>query len=118
MLSMLVENKRTCTLHVMVGGLLSLIKCVLCEGGIWERGKKLPSSLLSLTKDIWTESIFTFFCCIFSAVEEAQQMYQRRKVALEARQNKPDLNCHYTKIKVIPILTLPMFHYMHTCTCM
>lgn len=36
------------------------------------------------------------------AVEEAQQMYQLRKVALEAKRNKPDLNCHYTKIKVCP----------------
>ena len=51
-------------------------------------------------------------CCFFVAVEESQQMYQLRKVALEARRNKPDLNCHYTKIKVpqIKIAHVVLFH--------
>ena len=44
-------------------------------------------------------------------------MYQRRKMALEARQNKPDLNCHYTKIKVTPIIIgiahVLLHAYMH-----
>ena len=64
--------------------LLSLVKMCVWGGGGMGR------SLLSLTKK----------CYFFLAVEEAQQMYHLRKVALEARQNKPDLNCHYTKIKV------------------
>jgi hypothetical protein len=52
------------------------------------------ASLLSFIKIMFVWALF------YVAVEEAQQMYQLRKVALEARRNKPDLNNHYTKIKV------------------
>ena len=52
----------------------------------------------------------------FVAVEESQQMYQLRKVALEARRNKPDLNCHYTKIKV-PQVKIAHVVLLHTCKC-
>ena len=45
-------------------------------------------------------------------------MYELRKVALEARRNKPDLNNHYTKIKVphvIPGFSGPLSTF---CVCM
>ena len=36
------------------------------------------------------------------ACEEAKQLYQSRKVAMEAKRSKPDINNnHYIKIKVI-----------------
>ena len=72
--------------------LLSLIKSV--GGGGWGGvGVVGKDGLLSLL-------LFHKKFVLYLAVEEAQQMYQLRKVALEARRNKPDLNCHYTKIKV------------------
>ena len=50
----------------------------------------------------WWYNIINF-CNSFSipsACEEAKKLYQLRKVALEAKQNQPDLSNNYTKIKV------------------
>lgn len=89
-----------------LGHFSSLMKtmCGGVGGGGW--GREL-FSLLSLTKNVHFGP--------YLAVEEAQQMYQLRKVALEAKRNKPDLNYHYTKIKVTPKSTSLMLCMLHAC---
>lgn len=88
-----------------LGHFSSLMK-TMCGGVGVKWGRKLFPYSLSQKK------------CTFGpylAVEEAQQMYQLRKVALEAKRNKPDLNYHYTKIKVTPKSTSLVLCMLHAC---
>ena len=83
----------------MVGAWCFRVYIHVCGGGDEETSPSdfpTPSQKYHLDKHII--AFFVFLSII--AVEEAQHLYQLRKVALEARQNKPDLNNHYTKIKV------------------